>query len=307
MRSRPPGPAAFLIRGPAAASRMPTTPRRSALLLVGLLTLALAACGAPAPPTVPPTAPLPTAAPPTATAPPLPTATPRPPTATPTVTPVPGTPTPDPAVLAVHATLTALVGAAAATATARVAPTATPTPRPPPPPVPAAALGTYRIILTARQEGYRVYQAPGTLVLRAALPAGDHSAELEISVGVRAGHEHADLSPGSTVGALVLATSAAVLPAGFDQSAPYAVGVRYDPTTKYLAITADPAHGIPGGWSTGPNNPTKAARPIEGGTLELDLGTPGYLSGQMDLRSTAAGHPVTYSGGIQATQVSGGG
>ncbi len=269
--------------------------------------LALVACGTPAPPTVPPAAPpLPTAVPPTATV-PAPPATPLPPTATPTVTPVPGTPTPDPAVLAVHATLTALAGAAAATATARVAPTATPTPRPPPPPVPAAALGTYRIILTARQEGYRVYQAPGTLVLRAALPGSDHSAELEITVGVRAGHEHADLSPGSTVGALVLATSAALLPAGFDQSAVYAVGVRYDPTTKYLTITGDPAHGIPGGWSTGPNSTAKAPRPIEGGTLEFDLGTPGSLSGQMDLRSTAAGTPVTYSGGIQAVQVNGGG
>ncbi|HMA34390.1 MAG TPA: hypothetical protein VKY74_07885 [Chloroflexia bacterium] len=223
------------------------------------------------------------------------------PSATTAPPPAPALPTASPVDLTaqvVYATITALAGSAAATATAAGAPAATATPLPPPVLVPPATLGTYNLIITARAEGYRVYQLPGTLVLRAAVPGSGHSAELQIWAGVRVHHELADLSPGKNVGAIYLATRADLLPAGWDSPLSYAVDVRYNPATKFLTITSDPRHGLPGGWSTGPHNQAGQPRPITGGTIMFDLGRPAQVSGQLDLRSLPAGQPeVTYNGG----------
>ncbi|MDQ2810268.1 MAG: hypothetical protein M3Z04_25615 [Chloroflexota bacterium] len=246
-------------------------------------------------PTVPATA-APTLAAPTLTATLAPT---RAATPAPTLTSVPASPTADHVATAVYATITALAGADAATATARAAPTDTATPAAVPT-LPAKLLGTYRLIVTARAEGNRIYQAPGRLILSAAKPDSGHSAEVLITAIVRAGHELADLSPGKTLGGLVLATRADLLPAGFDRSAPFAVGTRYDPTTKLLTLTPDPAHGFPGGWSLGPLNKSGKPRPLTGGALTLTLDRPHFVSVQFDLQSAnPSGPPAVYNGGLQ--------
>ena len=219
-------------------------------------------------------------------------------TTAPPLTAVPVAPTADPAT-AVYATITALAGADAATATARVAPSGTATPAAVPT-LPANLLGTYRLIVTARAEGNRVYQAPGRLILSAAKPTSGRSAEVQIAVIVRAGHELADLSPGKTVGGLVLATRADLLPKGFNQAAPFAVGALYDPVGKLLTLTPDPAHGFPGGWSLGALNKSGKPRPITGGALVLTLDRPGFVSAQFDLQSAGpSGPPAVYNGGLQ--------
>ncbi|HUS17693.1 MAG TPA: hypothetical protein VM536_22070 [Chloroflexia bacterium] len=210
-------------------------------------------------------------------------------------------PTEDTSAASAYATITALARNAAATRTALAAPTSTSTPAPPPPPLPAADLGTYKLIVTARAEGFRVYQQPGTLVLSAAQPDSGHSAEVHIWTGVMRGRELADLSPGKAAGGLYLTTSAGTLPAKFPQAAGYNTSVVYDPTTQLLTILADPEHGLPGGWSTGPNNKARRPRPISGGKIVLTLGPPGHLSGQLDL--TAAGEPpLIYAGGLQGVK-----
>jgi len=219
----------------------------------------------------------------------------------PTLAAAPASPTQDSAAVSAYATITAISRNDAATVTALAKPTLTP-PAQAAPAVPASALGTYRTIITAKAEGYRVYQQPGTLVLSAAAPGSGHSAEIRISSGVRSLHELADLSPGKTVGAIFLATRPDLLPAGFNSPANAVPSVVYDPATKFLAITADPKYGVPGGWSTGPNNKAGKPRPITGGTIMLDLGNPGRLSGQLDLSSTAAPTPVMYSGGLLGTK-----
>lgn len=266
---------------------------RGAILGV-LLLVVLAACdSAPVPSptvaTVVPGMPVPSATSAVAAAP-----SPTPPAA-------PASPTQDSAAVSAYATITAISRNDAATVTALAKPTVTP-PTQAAPAVPASALGTYRTIITAKAEGYRVYQQPGTLVLSAAAPGSGHSAEIRISAGVRSRHELADLSPGRTVGAIFLATLPDLLPPGFSFPANSAPRVVYDPATKFLAITADPKYGIPGGWSTGPNNKAGKPRPITGGTITLDLGNPGRLSGQLDLTSTAAPAPVMYSGGLLGTK-----
>jgi hypothetical protein len=266
---------------------------RRAILAGGLLVL-LAACdsgSAPATPVLPATATLPAA-----------TATPVVPTAAPTATPVPPTPASG-SNAAIYATYTALALNDAATATAAAAP-ALPSPTPPPPTpaptVPAAVLGTYRLIITARAEGYRVYQQPGTLVISAPQPGSGHSAEVQLWTGVRTGKEYADLSPGKTVGGLYVTTSAALLPAGFPQGQSFAARVVYNPATKFLAVNPDHPRPLPGGWSTGPNNKAGTPRPITAGTMLLDVGTRGQVSGQIDLHSQPAdGDDLLYSGGIQ--------
>jgi hypothetical protein len=267
---------------------------RRAILGGGLLLLVLAACDSGAAPATP-------VAPATATA-PAATATPALPTTAPTVTSVPATATSS-ADAAIYATYTALALNDAATATAAAAPSApSPTALPPTaaPTVPAAVLGTYRLIITARAENYRVYQQPGTLVISAPRPGSGHSAEVQLWSGVRTGKEYADLSPGKTVGGLYVTTSAALLPAGFPQDPSFADSVVYNPATKFLAVNADHPRPLPGGWSTGPNNKAKAPRPITAGTMLLDVGTPGQVSGQIDLHSQpASGGDLLYSGGIQ--------
>ena len=90
------------------------------------------------------------------------------------------------------------------------------------------------MIVTARVEGLRVYQTPGTLILSEAAPGSARSAEIRLSVGVRAGHELADLSPGKTVGALYLASLPTLLPKGFNQNRPAIDQVSYDPVTRFL-------------------------------------------------------------------------
>ncbi len=220
-------------------------------------------------------------------------------TTAPTLTAVPVTPTADQAATAVYATITALAQADAATTTALVAPTGTAIPAAVPT-LPANLLGTYRLIATARAEGNRIYQAPGRMILSAAKPDSGHSAEVQIAVIVRAGHELADLSPGKTVGGLVLATRSDLLPTGFDQAAPFSVGVHYDPATKLLTLTPDPTHGFPGGWSLGPLNKSGKPRPITGGSLALTLDRPGFSSAQFDLQSAnPSGPPAVYNGGLQ--------
>jgi hypothetical protein len=172
--------------------------------------------------------------------------------------------------------------------------------------VPATALGTYRLIVTGRAEGNRVYQAAGRLVLSAAKPASGHSAEVLITVLVRAGHELTDLTPGTKVGGLVLASQVSLLPAGFDKISPfnspdpYQVRVLYDPGTKLLTLTADPNRGIPGGWSLGTLNKTKTLRPITAGQLTFTLDRPNFTSIGFDLQSVSAGGPpAAYTGGMQ--------
>ena len=270
---------------------------RRVILGGGLLVL-LAACdsgAAPATPRTPATATLPAA-----------TATLAAPTPAPTDTSVPATPTADTGSAAIYATYTALALNDAATATAAAAPAApSPTALPPTaaPTVPAAVLGTYRLIITARAEGYRVYQQPGTLMISAPQPGSGHSAEVQLWSGVRTGKEYADLSPGKTVGGLYVTTSAALLPAGFPQDQSFAASVVYNPTTKFLAVNADHPRPLPGGWSTGPNNKAKAPRPITAGTMLLDVGTRGQVSGQIDLHSMpVGGSDLLYSGGIQGTK-----
>ncbi len=275
--------------------------RWSVLLLPALLV----ACdnGTPATPTVPPAPALTVQA--TATAVIFaPTSVPtstlvRVPTITAQATGVPATPTADQAAGVVYATITALAGADAAMATAQAAPTATLTPAVVPT-LPAGLVGTYRLVVTARAEGNRVYQAPGRLILSAAKPDSGRSAEVLIAAVVRAGHEYVDLAPGKTIGGLVLTTRTDLLPTGFSKSAPFAVGAIYDPATKLLTLTADPAHGFPGGWSLGPLNKTGKPRPITAGTLALTLDRPGFISGQFDLQSAGTnGPPAVYNGGLQ--------
>jgi hypothetical protein len=264
------------------------------IILGGGLLVLLAACDSGA-------APATLVAPATATV--LTTATPVAPTAAPTDTSVPPTPTVDTASAAIYATYTALARNDAATATAAAAPAApSPTALPPTaaPTVPAAVLGTYRLIITARAENYRVYQQPGTLVISAPQPGSGHSAEVQLWTGVRPGKEYADLSPGKTVGGLYVTTSAALLPAGFPKDQSFAASVVYNPTTKFLAVNGDHPRPLPGGWSTGPNNKAKAPRPITAGTMLLDVGTRGQVSGQIDLHSQpVGGGDLLYSGGIQ--------
>jgi hypothetical protein len=272
-------------------SRLSLASARRAILAGGLLLL-LAACDSGAAPATP--VPLPTAT--------LPAATPVAPTAAPTATPVPATPTSG-ADAAIYATYTALAQSDAATATAAAAPappSATPLPPTPAPTVPAAVLGTYRLIITARAEGYRVYQQPGTLIISAPQPGSGHSAEIQLWSGVRTGKEYADLSPGKTAGGLYVTTSAALLPAGFPRDRAFAATVVYNPATKFLAVNPDHPRPLPGGWSTGPNNKAGTPRPITAGTMLLDVGTRGQVSGQIDLHSQpAGGGDLLYSGGIQ--------
>lgn len=262
-------------------------------VLIGAALLSLpTACGSPAP--TPTALPPPTSRPTTTS---VATLTPVPPTVTLTVPPT--TPTIDTRAITAYATITALAANEAATATAAAAPTLTPTPISGPA-VPTITLGTYRLIVTARVEGNRVYREAGTLVLIPAAPGSGHSAELQFWRGVRAGREYADLSPGTTVGGLYVSTRAALLPAGFDQATPYTVAVVYNPNTKFLTVTGDPLRGLPGGWSTGLQNKEGKPRPITAGTITLDLGRPGHLSGQFDLSSLLSNGKITaYSGGVQ--------
>jgi hypothetical protein len=279
---------------------------RSHRPLAGLLLAAflLSACMDSVPPATPAPAPAATSTPsrpPTATSGSLPSSTPA---AGPVATAILATATEDTGAPALYATITAIAAGALQTATAVAAPTSTPAPPTPPPAVPAAALGTYRLIVTARVEGLRVYQTPGMLILSAAAPGSARSAEIRLSVGVRAGHELADLSPGKTVGALYLASMPALLPKGFNQNRPPIEQISYDPATRFLTIAS--ATQIPGGWSTGPTNKTGAPRKITSGKINLDTGTPGQISGQIDLRSAgAAGADLVYSGGLQGERIAG--
>ena len=70
--------------------------------------------------------------------------------------------------------------------------------------------------------------------------------------------------------------------------------------TRFLAVNPDHPRPLPGGWSTGPNNKAGKPRPITAGTMLLDVGTRGQVSGQIDLHSQpASGDDLLYSGGIQ--------
>ena len=220
-----------------------------------------------------------------------------------TSTAIPAAATEDAGAAALYATITAIAAGALQSATAAAAPTSTPPPPTPPPAVPAAALGTYRLIVTARVEGLRVYQTPGMLILSEAAPGSGRSAEIRLSVGIRAGHELADLSPGKTVGALYLASVPTLLPKGFTQNRPAIDQVSYDPVTRFLTVAS--AAQIPGAWSTGPANKAGAPRKITSGKLNLDLGTPGQISGQIDLRSTGPSGDLAYSGGLQGERIAG--